>query len=93
MYLAFQDDAGNLGTGTQIGFCKTSQEDLCLLEGWKSNVSQQKVREEFAEDVERADYAERNKSSRESQVSYGFTYLWSITNNMEDKGRWRREGS
>ena len=31
--------------------------------------------------------------SRESQVSYGFTYLWSITNNMEDMGRWRGERS
>ena len=39
------------------------------------------------------DYAEWNKSSRESQLSYGFTYLWSITNSMEDKGRWRGEGS
>ena len=35
------------------------------------------------------DYAKRNKSSRESQVSYGFTYLWSIRNNTEDIGRWR----
>ena len=33
------------------------------------------------------------KSSRESQLSYGFSYLWSITNSMEDKGRWRGEGS
>ena len=30
------------------------------------------------------DYAKGNKSSRESQLSYGFTYLWSIKNNMED---------
>ena len=27
------------------------------------------------------------KSSRESQLSYGFTYLWSIRNNMEDTRR------
>ena len=39
------------------------------------------------------DYAEENKSSRESQLSYGFTYLWSIRNNMEDMGRWKGEGS
>ena len=25
-------------------------------------------------------------SQAESQLSYGFTYLWSITNIMEDKG-------
>jgi len=30
------------------------------------------------------DYAKWNKSSRESQLSYGFTYLWNIRNNMED---------
>ena len=36
------------------------------------------------------DYAERNKSSRESQL-YGFTYLWSIRNNTEDIGSWRGE--
>ena len=30
------------------------------------------------------DYAEGIKSSRESQLSYGFTYLWSVRNNMED---------
>ena len=27
------------------------------------------------------DYAEWNKSSRESRLSYGFTFLWSIRNN------------
>ena len=32
-------------------------------------------------------------SQAESQLSYGSTYLWSITNNMEDMGRWRGEGS
>ena len=36
-------------------------------------------------------YAERNKSSRESQISYGFTYLWSITNNTEDMESWGGE--
>ena len=30
------------------------------------------------------DYAERSKLSRESQLLHGFTYLWSIRNNMED---------
>ena len=30
--------------------------------------------------------------SSETKLSYGFTYLWSITNSMEDKGRWRGEG-
>ena len=39
------------------------------------------------------DYAEWNKSSRESQLSYGFTYLWNIRNNMEDTGRWKGEVS
>ena len=39
------------------------------------------------------DYAEWNKSSRESQLSYGFTYLWSIRNNTKDMGCWRGEGS
>ena len=39
------------------------------------------------------DYAEWNKSSRESQLSYSFTYLWSIRNNTEDIGRWRGEVS
>ena len=34
-----------------------------------------------------------NKSSRESQLSYGFTYFWSIRNNMEDIGRWEGEVS
>lgn len=48
---SFSNDAGSLGTGTQIGFYKTNQEGLWLLEGWKSNVSQQEVREEFTEDV------------------------------------------
>ena len=33
------------------------------------------------------DYAEWNKSSRESQLSYGFTYLWGIRNNMKDTRR------
>ena len=39
------------------------------------------------------DYAKWNKSSRESQLSYGFTDLWRITNNRVDMGRWRGEGS
>ena len=30
-------------------------------------------------------------SQAESQLSYGFTYLWSIRNNMVDIGRWRGE--
>ena len=30
------------------------------------------------------DYAELNKLSRESQLSYGFTCLWNRRNNMED---------
>ena len=30
-------------------------------------------------------------SQAESQLSYSFTYLWSIRNNMEDTGRWRGE--
>ena len=33
------------------------------------------------------------KSIRESQLSYGFTYLWGIRNNTEDMGRWRGERS
>ena len=33
------------------------------------------------------DYAEWTKSSRESQLSYGFNYLWNIRNNMEDISR------
>ena len=37
------------------------------------------------------DYAEWNKSSGESQLSYGLTYMWSIRENMEDTGR-RKEG-
>ena len=45
---------------------------------------------------ETGDYAERNKSNRESQLSYGFTYLWSIRNSMEDimrrKGKMKRVG-
>ena len=28
-------------------------------------------------------------SQTESQLSYGFTYLWSIRNNTEDIGSWR----
>ena len=32
-------------------------------------------------------------SQAECQLSYGFTYLWSIRNNMEDMGRWRGEVS
>ena len=39
------------------------------------------------------DYAEWSKASRETQLSYGFTYLWNIRNNTEDIGRWRGEGS
>ena len=30
------------------------------------------------------DYAERNKSVRERQLSYGFTHLWNIRNSTED---------
>ena len=37
------------------------------------------------------DYAEWNKSSREIQLSYGFPYLRSIGNNVEDIGRWKGE--
>ena len=29
-------------------------------------------------------YAEQNKSIRERQLSYGFTYMWNIRNSMED---------
>ena len=29
-------------------------------------------------------YAERNKSIRERQLSYGLTYMWNIRNNAED---------
>ena len=32
-------------------------------------------------------------SQEESQLSYGFAYLWSIRNNTEDMGRWRGEVS
>ena len=33
-------------------------------------------------------YAEQNKSSRERQLSYGFTYMWNISNSREDhRGR------
>ena len=60
---------------------------LCLHQkGWISNFCSNM-------DGTGGDYAEWNKSSRESQWSYGFTYLWSITNNTEDMGRWRGEGS
>ena len=60
---------------------------LCLHQkGWIPN---------FSINMDRTgrDYAQCNKSSRESQLSYGFTYLWSITNNMEDMGRWSGERS
>ena len=30
------------------------------------------------------DYAESNKSSRERQLSYGFTHMWNITNRVEN---------
>jgi len=34
------------------------------------------------------DYAERNKSIRERQLSYHFTYTWNIRNSTEDhRGR------
>ena len=33
------------------------------------------------------DYAKRNKSSRERQLSYGFTHLWNIRNRKIDKRR------
>ena len=39
------------------------------------------------------DSAEWNESGRESQLSYGLTYLWSIRNNREDMGRRRGEVS
>ena len=29
-------------------------------------------------------YAKRNKSNREGDLSYAFTYLWNIRNSMED---------
>ena len=32
-------------------------------------------------------------SQAESQLSYSFTYLWSIRNNTEDTGRWRGDVS
>ena len=60
---------------------------LCLHQkGWIAN---------FCINMDRTgrDDAEWNKSSRESQLSYGFTYLWSIRNNTEDMGRWRGDGS
>ena len=51
---------------------------LCLHQkGWIPNFCINK-------DRTGGDYAEWSKSSRESQLSYGFTYLWSIRNNMED---------
>ena len=33
------------------------------------------------------DYAKCNKSTRQSQLSYGFTYLGNIRNSMEDMRR------
>lgn len=34
------------------------------------------------------DYVKRKKSSRERQLSYGFTRMWNISNSMEDhRGR------
>ena len=57
-------------------------------EGWMPNIC-------INPDVSGGDYAKRNKSNRERQLSYSFTYLWNIRNSMENirrrKGKMKGE--
>lgn len=50
-----ETDAGRLGLRTQRGTNRTNDEGPWLQARWESNMSQQEVRVEFIENIERAD--------------------------------------
>ena len=67
----FADDTGRLDLKTQRGSCRASQEGPWLCTGWKSNMSQQEVRAELIEDIERADTDGVSGKSRKERRASG----------------------
>ena len=68
---------GGGGLGGPRGSCRTSQEDPWLHEGWKPNLSQQRVRAEFIEDIKRTDTDEASRRLRKER-SMSFVFIWGL---------------